>query len=53
MGRKDEIIKAMSLKKDSKYPDATPAVFMALAQARKQCAADASALAERVGADEE
>ena len=53
MGRKDEIIRAMSLKKNSEYPDATPAVFLALSQARKQCAADAAALAERVGADDE
>jgi len=55
MGRANEIMNAMSLKKakNSQYPDATPAVQMALAQARQDCADNTAALAERIGADEE
>ena len=55
MGRKEEIMQAMSLSKakNRNYPDATPAVHLALAQARKRCDADAAALAESSGADED
>jgi len=55
MGRANEIMNAMSLTKakNSQYPDATPAVHLALAQARSDCAENTAALAERIGADEE
>ena len=55
MGRANEIMNAMSLKKakNSQYPDVTPAVHLALAQARSDCAENTAALAERIGADEE
>ena len=54
MGRRaNEIMKAMSLKKDSEYPDATPAVRLALAQVQQQCAESAVTIAEKVGGDEE
>ena len=44
----NEIIAAMSLAKakNNEYPDATPAVHMALNKARKQCAVDATSLVE-------
>ena len=52
--RANEIMSAMSLKKNEEYPDATPAVMLALAKARKECAASAQSLAEQVGdADDE
>ena len=46
---------AMSLAnaKNSQYPDATPAVHLALAKAREQCAATASSISESVGGDQE
>ena len=55
MGRANEIMNAMSLKKakNSQYPDATPAVQLALANVRKECAESSASLAERIGADEE
>eukprot|EP00354_Favella_ehrenbergii_P001967 CAMPEP_0170469458 /NCGR_PEP_ID=MMETSP0123-20130129/12280_1 /TAXON_ID=182087 /ORGANISM="Favella ehrenbergii, Strain Fehren 1" /LENGTH=85 /DNA_ID=CAMNT_0010736331 /DNA_START=53 /DNA_END=310 /DNA_ORIENTATION=+ len=46
---------AMSLSKakNSDYPDATPAVHLALAKVRSQCATDSASLAESCSADEE
>ena len=52
--RANEIMSAMSLKKNKEYPDATPSVLLALSKARKECAAAAESLASQVGdADEE
>ena len=53
--RANEIMSAMNLQKakNSEYPDATPAVHLALAKAREQCAAQAASIAEAVGGDEE
>ena len=50
-----EIKSAMSLKKakNAEYPDATPAVHLALQQVRSQCESYAQSLAEKVGGDEE
>ena len=55
MGRKEEIMNAMSLSKAKKrgYDDATPAVHLALAKARAQCDSDAASLAATSGADED
>ena len=56
MGRRaNEIMNTMSLSKakNSEYPDATPAVHLALAKAREQCAATAANIAGAVGGDEE
>ena len=44
---------AMSMKKNEAYPDATPAVHIALAKATAQCAATAATMAEAMGGDEE
>ena len=46
MSRAQEIMSAMSLKKNRDYPDYTPAVAMALQKARSMCATDAAKLAE-------
>ena len=43
--RANEIMQAKSLAKNEEYPDATPAVHLALAEARKQCAATAADIA--------
>ena len=54
MGKKaQDIMSAMSLEKNPEYPDATPAVHMALAKARELCAESASTIAQQMGADEE
>ena len=54
MGRRaQEIMSMMSLSKDSAYPDATPAVLLALEQVKAKCAATAGALAEKMGGEEE
>ena len=44
---------SLSKSKNKEYPDATPAIHMALAQARKQCQESAQSIAEKIGADEE
>ena len=51
--RANDIMSAMSLKKDPQYPDATPAVHMALSKAKALCAESVPQIAERMGADEE
>ena len=53
--RANEIMNIMNINKDknSEYPDATPAVHLALAKAREQCAATAADIAGQVGGDEE
>ena len=53
--RANEIMNIMSIKKGKKagYSDFTPAVQLALNQARKTCAESSAATAERMGGDDE
>jgi hypothetical protein len=55
MGRREEIMSMMSLStaKNPDYPDATPAVHIALEKVQKQCSETAATVAEKVGGDEE